>query len=477
MATVLLSSNEESLIETIRHLGERQDDLVLLACRDLKEACAAMAREEIRAVMIHVTNESDDAQVTEFLQMVAATDRPCPTVVLADAYRDSQAIAFFCAGAADYLSISQDLSKLNFLLDLFALRFRPESKEAVSVPVQPRQDPFFYIVAPETAGLVEQVRRVAPQSTTILLTGETGTGKSRLARVIHDLSPRREQPFMVVDCGALSANLIESEMFGHVRGAFTGADRDRPGKFAAVGDGTLLLDEINSLPIPLQGKLLRAIDEFVYEPVGSNGTVPLRARLIAASNVPLDQQVLAGKFRADLFYRLNVVGFFLPPLREQRSAIAPLCHKFLAEFAGRNQTGVSSVAPDVLQKLTDYDWPGNVRELRNVVERAVALAQQPGISLQDLPERIVLFDQQWSPPTVSRLAGRNGCNGVHHPVGAYPVTGTLHQVREEIEIQRIRAALRKHRNNRLRAAVELGISRMGLYKKLHKYGLLDVNEI
>src|SRR5207244_2674532 len=165
-------------------------------------------------------------------------------------------------------------------------------------PPRPARDPSFYVLAPEMVELMEQVRRVVPQETTLLFTGETGTGKTRLARLIHELSPRRDEPFLVVDCGALSSSLIESEIFGHVKGAFTGADRDRPGKFAAAGRGTLLLDEINSLPLPLQAKLLRAVDDRVFEPVGSERVQPLKARLIAATNTPLDQEVAAGRFRA-----------------------------------------------------------------------------------------------------------------------------------------------------------------------------------
>src|SRR5947209_6599683 len=157
---------------------------------------------------------------------------------------------------------------------------------------------------PEMKGLQDQIRRVAPQETTLLLVGETGTGKTRLARLVHDLSPRRDEPFLVVDCGALTATLIESELFGHLKGSFTGADRDRAGKLAAAAGGTLLLDEVNSLPVQLQAKLLRVVDERVFEPVGSNRAQPVRARLIAACNVPLEQEVGAGRFRSDLFYRL-----------------------------------------------------------------------------------------------------------------------------------------------------------------------------
>src|SRR5262249_49488166 len=209
-------------------------------------------------------------------------------------------------------------------------------------------DPFLDAFPPEYRQLRDQLRRVVPQETTLLLTGETGTGKTRLARLIHEFPPRRDEPFLVVGCGALSATLIESELFGHLRGAFTGADRDRPGKLSAAGKGTLLLDEINSLPLALQAKLLRAVDERVFEPVGANKGQPLRARLVAASNADLEREAAAGRFREDLYYRLNVVSFYLPPLRERRAAIAPLVRKFLAEFATRNRPDLRGLTPEAV---------------------------------------------------------------------------------------------------------------------------------
>jgi DNA-binding NtrC family response regulator len=326
------------------------------------------------------------------------------------------------------------------------------------------EDPFFDAFPPEMIALREQVRRVVPQDTTLLLTGETGTGKTRLARLIHELSPRRAEPFLVVDCGAVSPSLIESEMFGHVKGAFTGADRDRPGKFAAAGRGTLLLDEINSLPLPLQAKLLRAVDDRVFEPVGSERNHPLRARLIAATNAPLDAEVAAGRFRADLYFRINVVGFYLPPLRDRRASIAALANRFLAELAARNRPDVRGLSPEVLRALQEYNWPGNIRELRNVIERAVALCPGPDVQLLDLPETVRLASAD---DEVRELPG------TFAPVGAASSSPTLAQSKEAAEILRIKEALAKHNNNRLRAASELGISRMGLYKKLHKYGLTE----
>jgi DNA-binding NtrC family response regulator len=335
-----------------------------------------------------------------------------------------------------------------------------EQHEVVPFHAADTDDPLAEAFGPQLHHLREQVRRVAPQETTILLTGETGTGKTRLARYIHEHSLRRDEPFLVVDCGALSASLIESEMFGHVKGAFTGADRDRAGKFAAAGRGTLLLDEVNSLPLPLQTKLLRAVDERVFEPVGANQPLPLHARLIAVSNVSLPQEVAAQKFRSDLYYRLNVVEFFLPPLCERRPVIAPLARRFLAEFVGRNRPDLQGITMEAMRSLEAYRWPGNIRELRNVLERMVALSCGPVLQFEDLPDAI-------RSGAVAVAPAPSADASVPHANGML----SLSAAKEEAEICRIKQALEKHNNNRQRAAAELGISRMGLYKKLQKYKL------
>ena len=312
-------------------------------------------------------------------------------------------------------------------------------------------------------GLLEQVKRVSPQETTVLLMGETGTGKTRLARLIHHLSPRRNEPFQVVDCGALSSGLIESELFGHVKGAFTGADRARTGKLAAAGTGTLLLDEVNSLPLTLQGKLLRAVEERVFEPVGSDKSLPVKARLIAASNVSLEEEVRAGRFRADLFYRLNVVGFFLPPLRERRCSIVPLANRLLHEFACRNRPDVAGISPAAMRLLEKYDWPGNVRDLRNAVERGVALCSGCLVEPEDLPDALQ------EPGQIAPSADQPE---IARPSAGDPLL-TLARTKDEVEVRLILEALAKHNNNRVHTARELGISRIALYKKLHKHGLMN----
>ncbi len=472
--TALLVSTEPLLIQAAREARASIKQLRLEVCGGLAEAGEYLGQGNTALVLVHLTDAGDDAEVIRFLLEATSPDCPCPVVLLSDEYRDHQAVAFLRSGATDYLGLPLGSGRMAYLMDTLTLRarmgLRPEAATAEPGARPSGPDPFHFVLAPEMVELMEQVRRVGPQDTTLLFTGETGTGKTRLARLIHELSPRRDEPFLVIDCGALSPSLIESEMFGHVKGAFTGADRDRPGKFAAAGKGTLLLDEINSLPRDLQGKLLRAVDERVFEPVGANTPAPLRARLIAASNTPLDREVVEGRFRADLYYRLNIVGFYLAPLRDRRSGIAPMANKFVAEFAGRNGRAIHRLAPDALRALEEYSWPGNVRELRNVIERAVALCPGTEIQLRDLPEAIRYGGTaapKPAPPVVTSSVPRPAV-----PTVPSANRSLLSAVKQETEILRITEALERNGNNRLRTAAELGISRMALYKKLHKYGLM-----
>jgi len=459
-ATVLLVSRDYSLAQTIRAVCDSIPRLRLETCEELNLAPKYLRRSRVALVLAHLPKGQADKSAAALLHTVVTERYAYAVVVLTEDKDTARAITQLRVGVANCLSMPLDINRLTLLVDSPTIRTRLAARSRGLEPASAND--LADVFPPALSDLADQVQRVAIQDTTLLLTGETGTGKSHLACLIHQFSPRRDQPFQVVDCGALWPELIESALFGHVRGAFTDADCDRAGKLASVGQGTLLLDEINSLPAALQCKLLRAVDERVFEPVGSDLSEPVQARLIAASNVPLEKEIAAGCFRADLYYRLNVAGFYLPPLRENPERIAPLVRKFLSEYSARNRPDNRGMSADALRCLEHYWWPGNIRELRNVVERVVALSAGPEVQLSDLPENIRQQNH------VSVMAAK-----VAKPAAPSVAvsSGTLNQVREAAEIQRIVQALEKHGNNRLRAAAELGISRMGLYKKLRRYGL------
>lgn len=458
--SALLITRDSFLTEYVKGITDSIGQIQLETCGSLAEAQLQLSRPNTFLLLFHLPADNP-AEIMRFLRHASSQASRCRSIVLCDVYRTEEAAALLHAGASDYLRYPYDWGKLATQVENFARDALSTSPSALT-PVDSAAAPCNsrdLVLDAEMSAMMELIRRAAPQETTLLFSGETGTGKTHLARLVHQLSPRRDEPFLVLDCAALSATLIESEMFGHVRGAFTGADRDRPGRLAAAGRGTLLLDEVNALPLALQSKLLRAVDERLFEPVGSNKTTRLEARLIAISNTLLEHDVIAGRFRADLYYRLNVVSFYLPPLRERRSTIVPLAEKFLSEYAARNRPDIRAATSDALHVLEGYDWPGNIRELRNVIERAVALSVGPEIRMEDLPEAI----RGTTPRFPAAMA-------VEQPPCSLPFS--LSQTRERVEVHQIREALKKHRNNRLRAAAELGISRMGLYKKLRKYGLM-----
>ncbi|ASV72860.1 Response regulator of zinc sigma-54-dependent two-component system [Thermogutta terrifontis] len=309
---------------------------------------------------------------------------------------------------------------------------------------------------PAVFPMVEELRVAAAHDVTLLLIGETGAGKTFLARTIHELSPRAGKRFLTVACGALPPDLIESELFGYVKGAFTGADVDKPGKFAAAEDGTLLLDEIDVLAPDQQAKLLRVIETGEYEPVGSNETRISRARLIVASNVDLAQLVEQGKFRRDLYYRLNMLSFFIPPLRERPFDVEYLARKFAIQQARSLGIPLRGIEPAFLAALRNYSWPGNVRELENIIRRAVLYCRDGVLRVNDLPSMLRPQSFHELPVTVPDI----------------PVRWTLEKRLEEAERQILEETLRRHGYRRIETARELGISRITLYHKMKKYGLL-----
>ncbi len=292
--------------------------------------------------------------------------------------------------------------------------------------------------------VLDLARRVAKVDSTVLVTGESGGGKERVARLIHDESARVSGPFVAINCGAMSEGLLESELFGHAKGAFTGATHDRPGLFEAAHGGTLFLDEIGEVSPPMQVKLLRALQEREVRRVGENKNRAVDVRLVTATNRDLLAEVNAARFRQDLYYRLRVVELRVPPLRERREDILPLARTFLAERATRMKRKTSGFSPKAANQLARYDWPGNVRELENAIERAVALARGSRIEVDDLPEEIALALP-----------------------GAY-AAGDVRSL-DDVERDYILAVLAANDGNKAKAAAQLQIGQATLYRKLKRY--------
>jgi transcriptional regulator with PAS, ATPase and Fis domain len=305
---------------------------------------------------------------------------------------------------------------------------------------------------PSLAPLAGRLTLVAMHDITVLLTGETGTGKTYLARLMHDSSPRRRGPFVTVPCGAIPSELLESTFFGHVKGSFTGADRDRQGRFAAAAGGTLLLDEIDTLPLAQQASLLRVIETGEFEPIGSNQTVKSSARLIAASNWDLEKAVAERRFREDLYYRLNILSFYLPPLRERVGDIAHLVRGMATRFAARFHKDLFDISPEAMTALESRPWPGNIRQLEHDVQQAVLCSNGPVLLPTQLPTQLPTSLQQ-----------------PHHL--PEETDEGLQQELDSLERSLIQRALRDNGGNRARAARALGISRATLYKKIKKYRL------
>jgi DNA-binding NtrC family response regulator len=465
LATVLMQTRDSTFHHAIEQAIAPIADLQLEVVAGDATLPDRLRVSDVVLLLAHIPEDIPIKPLCAILESLREEGRPIATVVLFDHHRAEDELELLRLGVADVLDRPLDLNRLAYAIDVLTVRARYAARQVVkrapTVESIGATEPFLYVSSGAAEQWMERVKRVAPGDTTVLLTGETGTGKTRLARLIHELSTRDKQPFVTVHCGALSASLLESELFGHVKGAFTGAVRDRPGKFAEVGRGTLLLDDIDALPTDLQAKLLRVVEERVFEPVGSNRVLKMEARLIVASNRILEHEVAAGRLRTDLYYRLNVVGFHLTPLRERREVIAPLARHFLNQLAHRAGQAPHEITPNALRALQDYAWPGNIRELRNVIERSVALCAGTKIELADLPE-VVLN---------AVVNSANEIEELPRLLPAVPV-GSLAETREEAEAQRIAEALSRHKNNRKRVAAELGISRMTLYKKLHRYGLM-----
>ena len=345
------------------------------------------------------------------------------------------------AGAYDFFFESGSMEELRLVLRR-AYQFRELTREIGRLRGCETQGPDFSTIVgadPKMAAAFQLASKVARTDATLLLTGETGTGKELLARAIHGCSRNSGQPFVAVACSSLPENLIEAELFGHERGAFTGAITTRKGRFEAAGEGTIFLDEIGELSPTLQVKLLRVLQERSFERLGSNQPHPMRARIICATNRDLREMVQQGQFRADLYYRLNTIEIKLPPLRERRTDILLLAYKFLRQYAEKHNRQVRRLSPATMAILEDYHWPGNVREMQNVIERAVVICEENEIRPDDLPD--IMYEER-----------------------QIPCTASFEDEVRSFKKRLIQRTLLEYGNNKLQAARSLKIARSSLHR-------------
>src|SRR5216683_2463306 len=451
--TILIVDDEKHTRDGLRRLLEDEYDVYV--AEDIGGAVSVLEREQIDLLLtdLRLGNEDGMTLIDRALKM------PHPPIcIMMTAYGSVDiAVEAMKRGAYDFVTKPLNLDKVEMLIAR-ALQSRKLEQENRTLRQQIDERYGLENIIGESAVLrevLDTIRQVAPSSANVLLEGESGTGKELAAHAIHNLSRRNKAKFVTVHCAALSPTLLESELFGHEKGAFTGAHERRIGRFEQAQGGTLFLDEIGEIDASIQIKLLRFLGERSFERVGSNKTLSADVRLIAATNKNLDELVKAGKFREDLFFRLRVVEIWLPPLRERREDIPLLAQTFLREFATENQKPISSFSPEAMDLLLSHSWPGNVRELRTAVEHAVVLCRTERITPRDLPPGM-------------RNAAAPGLPAPPETAGL--PTGNDFTVKEA-EKQIIMRALKETNGNRTLTAKKIGMSRRTLHRKLHLYHL------
>jgi DNA-binding NtrC family response regulator len=434
----------------------------------------------------------------DLLRLVRDRDWTPAVIVITGYGTVESAVESIRDGASDYLTKPVVDEELLLSIERGIQRRALTSESRAARPARPSADGGLESIIgndPRMHRIYELVRAVAPTRTTVLMNGESGTGKSLIARAIHRNSPRAERPYVELSCGSIPETLLESELFGHVKGAFTGAHADKKGRFLAAHGGTLFLDEINSASPSMQLKLLRVLQERKFEPVGSPETIEVDVRVILASNQPLEQLVAAGQFRQDLYYRINVVAIELPPLRDRTADIPALAEHFLRLQCREHHRQIAGFSAEAVELLRRYPFPGNVRELENVVERAVVLARGAVIQAADLPPTVLhgtglrvrggtqqhaigsweapnpaLVNPTPTPERGLSIADRDFTTvGPDRPEPWTPMT--LEDALREPERQILIRALRANHWNRSKTAEQLGIDRTTLYKKMKRLGL------
>jgi DNA-binding NtrC family response regulator len=447
--TILLVEDEANSRKGLTQFLQGLDYDVMTASNG-KEALELFKKESPDLVISDIRMpEMDGITLLESIK----TEAPSAKVILLTAYGSVEdAVKAMKKGAFYYLTKPINLEELEFLVKkaFSSHQMEEENRELKQELFRERYDQGRLIAqSQKMVELLKTVDKIAASNASVLIEGESGTGKELIARRIHELSPRRQHPFIAVHCAALTDTLLSSELFGHEKGAFTGATDRKKGRFERAHQGSLFLDEIGEISKDTQVKLLRVLQEGEFERVGGTKTIKVDVRLIAATNKTLLDEVQQQKFREDLYYRINVIYLKVPPLRERKEDIPPLVDSFIQQYAALNAKKIRGIAKDALEALVQYNWPGNIRELKNIVERMIVLSSGELLTLEQIPD-----DIRQGRPQTSGAASLDGISKI-----------------TDAEKELIQKALQETRGNKSTAAEKLGISRRTLYRKLEEYKL------
>ena len=450
MQCILIVEDRESMAGMLKTTLESEGFKAVTA-GDTSSAFKKLKQEKIDLVLTDLKLPGKSG--IEVLRASREDDALRPVIVMTAYGSIEGAVEAMRLGAYDFITKPFDTEHLALLI-----KRALENQRVVTENILLREElgqKFMPVIIGKSASITEvaqMLRRVAPVKSTVLLLGESGTGKELFARAIHSLSPRKEFPFVAINCAAIPENLLETELFGHEKGAFTGAERTKPGKLELAHMGTVFLDEIGELDLSIQAKLLRVLQEGEIERVGGTGPLKIDVRVVAASNKDLEKEVRDKKFREDLYYRLNVFPVDIPPLRNRREDIPLLAEYFVKKYASEIKSGEKTISPDAMQALSSCYWKGNVRELENSIERAVILCDGKVIK----PEHLCL----------------NPCSQAHVPLSMdRPLEEISRQAQKSAETERIRHALAASKGNKTRAAEALKVSYKTLLTKIKEYGL------
>ena len=454
-ASILFIDDESGSRESLTLLFEREGYLVEAVAAG-EEALSLLSRKRYDVIVTDLFLPGVSG--IDILKHVKEHSLPCNVILITGNASAETAVSAMKEGAFDYITKPLDFEKLKVLVAKAIEKSRLVAENLYLRQQLRGKYKFDNIIgnSPAIQPIFARMEKILVTDSTVLILGESGTGKELVARAIHYNGLRKEKPFIAINCGAIPAELLESELFGHMRGAFTGAVADKPGKFELAHKGTIFLDEIGTMPLQLQMKLLRVLQEQEIERVGSTSRTKLDVRVISATNADLEERVRRNDFREDLYYRLNVIPIHLPPLRDRREDIPLLAKHFLRKICTDMHRPVLEITQDAMRALEGYKWPGNVREMENVIERAVALTDSDIIDVQDLP------------PQIGGIAQKNNLfPALQIPEEGFDLAETIAHIEQAL----IKQAMDKSSNIKARAAALLNINRTTLVEKIKRYGM------